>query len=117
MRIPSPTHNLPYDKVIEETSPDGTKHPLYGIRNPNTTQEEIVHLDSGNSNQSYYIPDMVLNPEGCDHDFIMTHIGKREIECSKCNYATSFILGVNASEKNGNCFVTHKGRVYKISAK
>ena len=95
--------------------PNGDKIPEYGIRNEHTSEEEIVYLPTGNSNQTYYQPEVVLNPEGCDHSFKLTNIGKREIECEKCQYSSSFVLGNNAEEANGSIVVKLRNKEYIVS--
>ena len=112
MRLPNPPADRPFDKVIR----DDKDNPLYGIRNEYTPEEEIVHVPTGRSNHVYYQPEKVLNPEGCEHEFVVTDLGKREIECTKCTYGTTFVAGVNYFEDPDPRVVLNK-KSYPISLK
>lgn len=110
MRLPNPNGNKPFDKIIK----DKEGNSLYGVRAENTPDEEMVYIPTGKSNHAYYKPEVVMNPEGCKHYFILTNVGRREIECSNCNYSTSFIIGVNFFERKGTPYFKQKGKTYKI---
>lgn len=111
MKIANPQAGQKFDVVYK----DHMGNPTYGVRNPNTADEEIVHIPSNKSNQNYYIPDVVLDPTGCEHDFIVTDVNKREIECNKCQYESSFVLGVNAEERDNKLQVILNKKTYSIS--
>lgn len=112
MRLPNPNADKPYDKITK----DEHGNPRYGYRNPNTPDEEIVDLQSGKSNHTYYQPEVVLNPEGCPHVFHIIDIGKREIECGNCQFSTSFVPGVNEEYRDGNHYVKIKGHEYQLTS-
>lgn len=97
MKLPNPNDGKPYDRVVKDE--DGNS--LYGYRNEGTGEEEIVHIPTNVSNHRYYKPEVVLNPEGCDHIFEVIDIGKREVECKRCHLTTSFVPGVSFQE-SGN---------------
>lgn len=106
-QIPNPNQSKPFDRVIK----DQNGNDLYGIRNEHTRDEEIVHIPTQRSNQQYWQPEMVLNPEGCEHAFVITNMGKREVECTKCHVETTFHAGVNYIEEDGKAFIQlHTGR-------
>lgn len=110
MKIPNPSSNKSFDKVYRDLNGE----PLYGIRNEGSEDEEIVHIPTNKSNQTYYVPEMVLNPEGCEHEFVITDIGKREAECAKCHLDTGFIVGVNTYEINGQAYIIYHGKRYPL---
>jgi hypothetical protein len=112
MRIPNPPADKQFDRVIK----DEQDNPVYGVRNEFSPEEEIVHISSNTSNHKYYTPEKVLNPEGCTHEFIVTDLGKREVECTKCNYGTTFVVGVNYFEDPKPRLVLHK-KSYPITHK
>ena len=109
-RLSNPNSGKPYDRVIKDLQ----GNEVYGIRNEHQTDEEIVHIPTGRSNQTYYQPEMVLNPEGCDHSFKVTSMATREVECSKCFYQTTFHPALNYTEENGHSFITLKDKKYPI---
>lgn len=76
---------------------------------------EVIDLRTGASNSQYWQPEMVMNPSDCDHEFFVTHLGKREIECSKCQYGTTFHPAINFFEDNGHPSILLKNRYYPIS--
>lgn len=110
MQLPNPNNDKPFDRVIK----DAQGNEIWGIRAEHSGDEEIVHIPTGKSNMSYWKPEMVLNPEGCEHIFYLYNVGRREIECSVCHLTTAFIPGVNYSEENGQAFVTLKGKKYPV---
>lgn len=110
MRLPNPNQNKPFDKVYN----DQHGLPLYGIRNPNTTDEEVVDIRSGTSNQTYYQPDTVMNPQGCGHEFTVVNMGKREAECRNCQLPITFIPFVNFKESKGTATITIKNTSYPV---
>lgn len=85
----------------------------YAYYGEGTPDEEIVHVPTQRSNVAYYTPEMVLNPEGCDHEFYITDIGKREIEC-RCGLATTFIAGINYFEEGNNHTIKFKDKTYPV---
>ena len=110
MRLPNPNSNKPYERTLD----DGQGNPVWGIRNEGTPDEEIVHIPTGRSNQAYYQPEKVLDPSGCAHQFVITDMGKREVECRKCHWATTFIMGVNLVEEGEKAFIVLKGQKYLL---
>lgn len=102
MRIPNPPRGEPTRTVAD-----------YAYYNEGTNDEEIVHVPTQRSNVAYYTPEMVLNPEGCEHEFYITNLGTREVEC-RCGLATNFIVGVNYSEEDNNPTITFKHKKYKL---
>jgi len=106
-QLPNPNEGKPFDRTVGD----------YGIRNEFTPDEEIVHIRTGQSNHKYWKPEKVLDPTGCKHKFFITDIGKREIECEKCNLPTSFIVGVNFFEENGKAYVILKDKKYPVTHK
>ncbi len=111
MKLPNPNDGKPFDRVLK----DENGKEVYGIRKEHTPEEEIVHIPTNRSTQQYWKPEMVMNPEGCNHEFIITSVGKREIECPKCHFATTFIVGVNFFEKNKKLSVKIRNRFYSVS--
>jgi len=110
MKIPNPNSDAPYDNVIKDH--DGTL--LYGERGIGN-DKEIVNLKTGESNQNYYIPHIVFNPEGCSHTFNVNHMGKREVECSKCHLITTFIPGLTTTDIHGNCLIQFNSSKYPLT--
>lgn len=110
MRLPNPNENQPFDRV----SKNAQGLPEWGYRHEGTPDEEIVHIPTNRSNQTYYQPQRVLYPEGCEHTFHVIDMGKREIECSRCQWATSFHPAHNYQESDGQGYVTILGHPYPI---
>lgn len=106
MKLENPDASKPFDEI----KLDKNGNPEYGIRG-----EEIVHIPSGRSNVSYYQPEVVMDASGCDHEFQLYDVAKREIECLKCRFATTFILGVNFEETPEGSFVTLKNKKYPVN--
>jgi hypothetical protein len=76
---------------------------------------ETIDLRTGQSNSKYWEPEMVVNPQGCMHDFTFTSVGKREIECSNgCGFETTFHPGINYKEEGGRATVILKGVRYPL---
>ena len=94
MRLPNPNQGQPFQRVIK----DSQGNDLYGIRAEHTPDEEIVHIPTQRSNQAYHRPETVLDPTGCEHSFVITSIGRREVECERCQLGTTFVPGVNYTE-------------------
>lgn len=63
----------------------------------------------------YWEPEMELNPTGCKHNFVITDIGKREVECENCHWAFAFHAGRNYFEEDGKAFVMIKNKKYPLS--
>jgi len=112
-QLPNPNSGKPFDRIIK----DQNGQDLYGIRNENTSEEEIVHIPTNQSNHKYWKPEKVLDPTGCKHEFTITDIGKREVECLNCHLGTTFIVGVNFSETKGKTYITLKGKKYPVRLK
>ena len=112
MRLSNPNSNKPFDRVTNDLN----GNPEYGYRNEHTPDEEVVHIPTGHSNQSFHQPEIVMNPEGCKHEFIVYDIGKREVECSHCHMCTSFIPGINLFESNGKISIKIKGKKYPVQS-
>lgn len=104
MKLTNPDEGKKFDRVAGE----------YGYRKEGTRDEEIVHIPTGRSNQAYYQPEMVMNPEGCDHDFVLTSIGMREVECSRCHYGITFHAGINYTEREGTSYITLHGTEFPV---
>jgi hypothetical protein len=96
MQLPNPNE----DKLFERIDTDQEGKPLYGRRTVDG-QEEIVHIPTNRSNMQYHQPEVVMDASKCLHRFGITHIGKREIECLRCGYSTTFNVGVTYTEENG----------------
>lgn len=111
MKLPNPNAQQNYDRVAQDRN--GTD--LYGYRMVDGL-EEIVHLPTGESNMQYHQPEMVLNPEGCEHTFKVVDMGKRELECSNpnCRLMTSFHPAVNFLEEEGKAYVLLNRKQYEI---
>jgi hypothetical protein len=112
-QLPNPNSSKPYDKVIK----DDNDQELWGIRDENTSEEEIVHIPTGMSNHKYYKPEMVLDPSRCKHEFTIVNMGKREVECDHCHLGTSFVVGVNTFEVNGKISILIGGKKYPLKPK
>jgi hypothetical protein len=93
--------NKDQDKEFDRIDTDPTGQPLYGRRMVDG-HEEIVHIPTKRSNMQYWQPDVVLDASKCVHRFLVTSVGKREIECIKCGLSTTFNVGVTFTEENGN---------------
>jgi hypothetical protein len=76
---------------------------------------EVVNIHNGVSNSQYWQPELVLNPEGCQHQFVVTDIGLRELECLHCHIATSFHAGRNVVEEQGQAYVVFHNKRYPIT--
>lgn len=109
--IPNPKQGQPYSRTLKDQAGNET----HGIRAEHTPEEEIVDLMTGQSNMRYWKPEMVLNPEGCEHTYVIYDLGKREAECSKCHHATTFVPGVNFKEKKGLAQIRVLDHWYPIS--
>lgn len=109
-QLPNPNQGKPYDRVIK----DAQGNEIYGIRGEHTDNEEIVDVRTGRSNMAYWQPEMVLNPEGCQHHFFISDIGHREVECTRCKLATTFHPGINFREENGLPEFQFRGQWYPL---
>lgn len=109
MRLANPHEGKSFDRIDK----DRNGEPEYGYRHVDGS-EEIVHIPTGRSNTTYYQPEKVLDPTGCDHIFQLEDMGKREVYCSTCQLPTAFIVGINVSEENGSLFIIYKGKSYPI---
>lgn len=110
MNIPNPDQDKPFNRIIK----DKDNNPVYGIRNEHSANEEIVYIPTGKSNVQYHKPEMVIDPTGCNHDFVLYDQGKREIECYTCHLATSFIVGVNVVEDKSGIKIRYNNRSYPV---
>lgn len=108
MKINNPYQTLPFEKVTN----DKQGQQEYGFRTVDGL-EEVVHIPSGKSNMNYYVPEKVLNPEGCNHVFNVINIGLREIECGGCKLTTSF-HPTSLKESDGKIMVVINKREYEI---
>ena len=104
-----------HEEMVTEYIPVDKHNPLRGVQTVSkvvTVPEnpEIVNLETGQSNSKYWKPESVLNPEGCEHHFILIDVGKREVECTKCSLPTSFSVspGLYREEKGKFFFTYHK---------
>jgi len=108
-----------HEEVVTEYVPVDKRNPSAGIR-PETKvvtvpdNPEIVDLETGQSNTKYWKPEMVLNPEGCKHHFVLTNAAKREVECTKCNLPTSFTVPGSYREEKGRYFFIYHKKEYEI---
>lgn len=98
--LPNPNSNIPYEKVYVDKYGEKT----HGERTIDGLTE-IVDLKTGKSNMTYIQPEPVTHYEGCDHSFKILNIGRREVECSKCNYQLTFHVVENYTEENGNGYI------------
>ena len=134
MQIPSPNEGkaptayrgkqaLFFDKSHQEITteyiPIDKRDPLRGLQAVEkiiTVPEnpEIIDLATGQSNSKYWKPEPVLSPEGCDHHFVITDVGKREVECTKCTLPTSFSVPESFREDAGRAFFTYHKKEYEI---
>ena len=113
MEIPNPNQNKEFDGYYDKVGPEGKPVHAYGYRMVDGA-EEIVNLQNGQSNMKYWKPEKVLDPEGCEHEFVITNIGKREVECHKCHMETSFIPGINFKESKSGASITLNKKTYQI---
>lgn len=109
-KLPNPNSGKRYDRVSNNIKGE----PEFGYRNEGTSDEEVVHIPSGHSNQTYWKPEMVMDPTGCSHEFEITDIGKREVECIHCHLPTSFNAGINYQEIDGKSTILIKNNAYPI---
>lgn len=118
MQLPNPLKDKPFDEVLKEANPDPTKEPIdkWGVRHTNGG-DEIVDLTTGQSNTKYWKPEMVINPQDCNHVFHLIDVLKREIECEKCTFSTNFIVGINFIEKKDKLFIRLQNKKYPILVK
>jgi hypothetical protein len=108
MKLPHPNPNQDFEEYYDEIGKDGKPFHKYGVRNIDG-QQEIVNLETGVSNMKFWKPEPVTNYDGCDHEFVITDMGKREAECRKCSFAMTFHAGMNYFEKDGQGYITiHK---------
>lgn len=134
MKIPSPNQGQPYNLikdgkgyygevrqikrvVYKPTNPD---NPHSGVRAEEVIEKipvnaEGVDLESGTSDSEYWQPEVVTKSFDCNHDFEITNIGIREIECRLCHYNTSFHAGRNFFEDKDGPKVKIQGQLYSIS--
>lgn len=103
--IANPNANAPFERIDTDQSGE----PLYGYRG-----QEIVHIPTNTSNMRYWQPEVVMSPEGCDHDLQIVDVGKRELECSMCGWSTTFHPGINYSEPDGVPTFTFRNTQYKL---
>jgi hypothetical protein len=103
-QLPNPNQGKPFDKVYK----DEQGKPVWGERG-----EEIVHIPTGKSNQSYYKPETVVNSAGCKHEFNVSDMGKREIMCRKCSLETTFHAGA-MKKIRGKDYVILQNKSYLI---
>ncbi len=67
---------------------------------------EVVNLQTGESNSQYWKPELILDPEGCEHEFVPVDLGKREVQCKHCNMGLIFHVGLNYKEVDGQPYIT-----------
>lgn len=106
-QIPNPNQDKPFDRVIKDRGGQA----VFGIRAEHTPDEEIVNMQTGESNQKFWQPDPVISPDGCEHAFFL--VDPREIECQWCHW----IIGFHAKdvvEDNGKTEVIYRGKPYEI---
>lgn len=106
--------------MVTEYVPVDKNNPLRGVQAVQkviTVPEnpEVINLETGQSNSKYWKSDVVLNPEGCKHHFVLIDAGKREVECTKCSLPTNFnvIPGLFRETKKHKFFIFHK-KEYEI---
>lgn len=111
MKIANPNQSMPYAEVTQ----DAQGNDAWGTRIVDGL-EEIVNLQTGESNMSYHTPEVVTHYENCDHKFKIVNVGIREIECLNpvCRLTTSFHPAVNYEEINGTPYVTLNNHGYEI---
>jgi len=109
-----------HPQEIVEYEPVSKWNPLAGVKAVSKVaiipdNPEIIDTRTGESNSKYWQPEKVLDPEGCDHDFVITNVGKREAECSKCKLPTNFHIGSAFREEDGKYFLTYHEAEYPLS--
>lgn len=109
-QLPNPNSNKPFDEVLK----DKEGQDQYGVRKIDG-HEEIVHIPTQQSNMKYWKPEMVMNPVGCSHQFDITNLGSREIECNKCGFGTQMHLGINTTEDSSGLKISLKNKSYPIN--
>ncbi len=107
------------EEMIVEWKPYNPENPRSGIYPETKTiqvphEGETVDLKSGVSDSKYWQPEKVLDPSGCVHEFEVTSLGKREVECSKCSLGTTFHPGLNYLEENGKSFIIIRNTRYQL---
>lgn len=126
MQIPSPNAGKKYTSVVgneglyyenshqeqitvlEPIDPNNPQRGVYPVVKTIEVPEnpEVVNLQTGQSNSQYWKPEVILNPEGCNHEFTWIDLPKREIECHKCSMPVIFHVGLNYKEIDGKSFVS-----------
>lgn len=109
-QLPNPHENTKFDEVRKGAQGD----PEWGVRKVDG-HEEIVFIPSGRSNIQYWQPEAVMKPEGCQHEFTVVDVGHREVLCNLCNYATTFHVGINYVEDNGEPYIILRDKQYRIN--
>lgn len=77
---------------------------------------DLVNAETGEDLTKYWQPETVLDPSNCMHDFKVTNMGKREVECDLCHWALSFNAGTNYIEEEGKSFIVIKKKKYEITS-
>lgn len=136
MRIPSPNQNKPFRKIVDgkgyhydqtrqeqivSYKPLNPLRPDLGVVPVTEVIDvpigpEVTDLNTGESNSQYFQPDMVLNPSGCSHEFIVEDMGKREVVCSNCGLGVTFHVGMNYQEEDGQGFILLNKKMYPVRA-
>lgn len=76
-------------------------------------QEEIVDLKTGKSNMSFYQPEKVFTTAGCNHDFRIEDMTKREFVCRKCTWGVT--VGIqDINEVDGDIWIKIKEGKFKV---
>jgi len=112
VQLPNPNDGKPFDRIVK----DAQGNDLYGYRKEHSPDEEIVYIPTQRSNQTYHQPEPYISPEHCPHDWHFTSVGKREVECKNCGLPTSFVVGVNYKEEQGDPWFCFKKTWYKIAS-
>lgn len=110
MQVSNPNNNKDFENVYKNAGGS----PEWGVRHSDDGVKEWVHIPSGKSNHTYIQPDVVMDPTGCVHVFEVENIGKREVYCPMCGFATTFHAGINYFEENGESHIVIREKRYKL---
>ena len=109
-QLPNKGSDIPFERI----SKDINGEPEYGFRKIDGV-EEVVHIPSGRSNSQYWQREMVQNPEGCDHRFIIENVNKREILCQNPTCSLGFTFHVNdLIEDSNGLSIVYKDKKYLL---
>ena len=107
MKISNP--QAKFDRVTK----DAQGEDAYGYRDT-FGQEEIVDLKTGHSNMTFYKPEKVFSAAGCQHDFKVDDMGKREFVCSTCSWGVTVNTQDISEDLDGMWIKIKQGR-FRVS--